>query len=276
MQIKQLLQAKNPETELLLEYALKKPKEFLYINPGYELSPYELERFRSALAKRKQGVPVAYILGYKYFQGFKFKVNKNVLIPRPETETLVERALNIVKGQRSKVKSILDLGTGSGCIAISLCKLLQAENLSKYSILASDISLKALTVAKSNAEKLQAPVKFVQSNLFSNIAGKFDIVLANLPYVPKGLYQILHNNLKFEPKIAITDNTDSWEIYGRFFQTFGKHLKPKGVALLEIDDCAKNDLTKLFNTLCPKPNSYQLKFTKDLSGRIRFLTISRK
>lgn len=275
MKITQLLDPKNPETELLLEYALKEPKEFLYLSPNYELTGYELKRFRSALAKRKQGVPVAYILGYKYFQGFKFKVNKNVLIPRPETETLVDLALTMVKDKRLRINNVLDLGTGSGCIAISLCKLAEKNGLKLPKITASDISGKALYVARYNANKLQANISFVQSNLFQNLKGKYDLILANLPYVPKGLFSILEPTLKYEPKLAITDNTDTWEIFGEFFKNFEKHLSARGAVLMEIDDDSKTELRELFKQNVKNYKSFKLTFLKDLGNRTRFLNISR-
>lgn len=241
----------NIETEILLGHVLKKSKEFLYTHPEKKLTALELKKFKTLTKRRLKGEPIAYILGYKDFYGLRFKVNKNVLIPRPETEWLVEKALI----QKNKNR-ILDIGTGSGCIAIAIKKHSKTSKVT-----ASDISFKALAVAKANARNQTVKIKFIKSNLFSNLKGKFDMIIANLPYVPTSDYKKLKSNLKYEPKLAITDGTNTAEIYKRFLKDVKNHLSPKGLVLLEIDPSTKKYLPK------------QALIYKDIAGLPRYAEI---
>lgn len=139
---------KNVEIDLLLVHVLKQPKEFLYLNPKATLTKQQTAALAALVARRKKGEPVAYIVGYKYFYGLKFKINKNVLTPRPETEWLVEHALNRIKNKKPHL-AVLDVGTGSGCVAISLAHSLVTYHLSLVTtITASDVSSTALKVAE--------------------------------------------------------------------------------------------------------------------------------
>lgn len=137
-------------------------------------------------------------------------------------------------------------------------------------ITASDISEAALKVAAQNAKTHKVHVNFIQSDLFKNIHGKFDIIIANLPYVPQGMYELLFHNLKYEPKVAITDGGEVWDIYQRFFTELPKHITKNGIALLEIDDGSKADMQKMIKRILP---SSQAKFSKDLGGLWRHLEI---
>lgn len=280
------------EIELLLAHTLNKPKEFLYVHPETKLTATDQKKLVGFIARRRAGEPIAYILGYKYFYGLQFKVNKQVLVPRPETEWLVERALAIVKSRKSihsrnTKLSILDIGTGSGCIAISIAHSLNTLRLApstaatrvtlvphksnpRYLVTASDISESALAVAAQNAKTHKVDVNFVCSDLFKNIRGKFDVVIANLPYVPQGMYELLFHNLRYEPKVAITDGGEVWDIYAHFFTQLPKHLASGGVALLEIDDGSKPDLQKMLKKLLP---GWKAKFSKDLGGLWRHLEL---
>jgi release factor glutamine methyltransferase len=253
------------EVDLLLSYILKKPKEFLYMHPKTKLTPIQSELLVKLAKRRRDGEPIAYIVGYKYFYGLKFKVNKHVLTPRPETEWLVERALARVQGlsskkpEKSKI-SVLDMGTGSGCIAISLAHSLATHHSPpagrlKATITASDVSAAALKVAAQNAKKYKTNVEFIQSDLFSNIPGKFNIIAANLPYVPQGMYELLYHHLRYEPKVAITDGTEVWDMYKRFFTQLPKHIAASGVVLMEIDDGSKPALTKMLKKKLSKYNA---------------------
>lgn len=280
MTIRQILQKyKDVEIDLLLVHVLKQPKEFLYLNPQVALTPQQTAKLATLVGRRKNGEPIAYLVGYKYFYGLKFKINKHVLTPRPETEWLVEQALNRIKNKELRIKNnkppftILDVGTGSGCIAVSIAKrvtLLPQKGNPFYTVTASDISASALKVAEQNAKTHKANVQFIKSDLFKNIKGKFDIITANLPYVPQGMYELLFHNLKYEPKVAITDGGEVWDMYRRFFTQLPKHIKPGGTALLEIDDGSKPDLQKMLSQLLP---TYKTSFHKDLNGLWRYLEI---
>jgi release factor glutamine methyltransferase len=193
----------------------------------------------------------------------------------------VERALARVQGlsskkpEKSKI-SVLDMGTGSGCIAISLAHSLATHHSPpagrlKATITASDVSAAALKVAAQNAKKYKTNVEFIQSDLFSNIPGKFNIIAANLPYVPQGMYELLYHHLRYEPKVAITDGTEVWDMYKRFFTQLPKHIAASGVVLMEIDDGSKPALTKMLKKALP---GWTARFYKDLGGHWRYLEMT--
>ena len=149
------------EIELLLEHVLRKPKEFIFLHPEFKLTMRQLNNLTQLAKRRLKGEPMAYILGYKDFYGLRFKVNKSVLVPRPETELLVNHIVRACREQvfstrfvRSKNIKMLDLGTGSGCIAISLAKKFKDLKIENFKIIASDISKQALAVAKQNAKDI--------------------------------------------------------------------------------------------------------------------------
>lgn len=286
MTIRQTLQKyKDIEIDLLLAHVLKQPKEFLYLNPQVTLTPQQTAKLATLVGRRKNSEPIAYLVGHKYFYGLKFKINKHVLTPRPETEWLVERAIqglrakgigssNTTKNSSLKLKahlSFLDVGTGSGCIAVSMAHALTTHDSQlTTSVTASDVSSAALKVAAQNAKTHKTDIQFIQSDLFSKIRGTFDIITANLPYVPQGMYELLYHNLQYEPKVAITDGGEVWDMYRRFFEQLPKHLATGGVALLEIDDGSKSDLQKMIKRLLP---GYKTSFYKDLNGLWRYLEI---
>lgn len=261
------------EIHLLLEHVLQKPKEFLYLNPDYLLRVNELTSLKQLIKRRKKNEPVAYILGYKYFYGLKIKVDKRVLIPRPETEWIIDHALALIRTKPTAAQiTLLDVGTGSGCIPISTAANLAATEKKRIKIYASDISGSALAVAKINNRGHKTKVTFVKSDLFASITGTFNIVTSNLPYVPHSRYHRLLAGLKYEPKTAITDNTDTSDIYQRFFTQLPHYLKPGGTALLEIDEDAKAVLSRLLKKILPE---YKAVFTKDLAGMWRYLRLDR-
>ncbi len=207
--IKQLNKAKIDssalDADILLSFVLKKPKEFLYTYPEKKLTKNQLAGFNRLINCRVKREPVAYLTHHKEFYGLDFYVDKNVLIPRPLTESLVEEVINYAKNQRL---TIADIGTGSGCIAITLKK-----HLPNTTIYATDISPAALKVAKKNARKHKTKIKFFKGNLlepflppssrkatFRNVAFKIDYIVANLPYLNKTQ---IKNELKYEPKTAL-------------------------------------------------------------------------
>lgn len=286
------------ETDLLLENILGQSKEFLYTNPSKKLTDLQTKKLIASIKRRQKSEPIAYILGYKYFYGLKFKVNKHTLIPRPETEWLVDKVLEIIKipqlatrnsqlntSYKPQVTSykILDLGTGSGCIAITIAKQWskipfdhwiqngQREYLTMTpQITASDISPEALKIARSNANTHKTKIKFIKSNLFQNIKDKYDLIIANLPYVPINDYKKLKENLKYEPKPAITDGTNQNIIYTKFFEKVQNHLKPNSIILMEIDPTQKDSLPPELKTHLPKS---KITFHKDLNKLYRYAII---
>lgn len=222
------------ETELLLSHLLSLTKAQLFTHSDKPVSPTILKKYEQLINKRKLGWPIAYLTGYKDFYGIRFKVNPSVLIPRPETEWLVDKSLELIKA-RSKQKtstSVLEIGTGSGCIAISIAKNLKKKNVK---IFATDISSKVLIVAKENAALSNAKVSFSKLNLFNGLRGKFDIIIANLPYVPARDYKKFQKDLKHEPKLALVDKNKDFDLLNKFINQAPLHLKPTGVILIEAD-----------------------------------------
>lgn len=177
--------------------------------------------------------PIQYIIGKSEFCGLEFIVNEDVLIPRPETELVVETAINLVHGLRSSVYglTILDLCTGSGCIAIAL-----TNSIRDCRIVASDISENALKVAEKNARLNGAldRVDFIKSDLFKEIKGEFDIITANPPYIAKGEFCELQEEVLREPRIALDGGSDGLDFYRRIIPAAAGYLKPGGYLIMEI------------------------------------------
>jgi release factor glutamine methyltransferase len=276
MTIKQVItKYQKIEIEILLSEVLKKPREFLYLNPENSLSAGQLINLSALVKHRLKGEPMAYILGYKDFMGLRFKVNRHTLIPRPETEEMVER---VVSGQwlvdRKKKLKILDVGTGSGCIIISLAKLIKPKSYNlKPEFYASDISSQALKVAKQNAKAHKAPVKFVLSDLLKNVKGNFDIIVANLPYVPNADFRMLNSDLKYEPKNAIFAKENGLAIIRRLLEQIAELKHQPVLIFLEFDPRQKVALSKLIKKTLPL---YKAEFFKDLGGLWRYVEISLK
>ena len=256
------------DAELILASIFDKDRTFLHAHADEELTAEQQKVVDDMLLRRQKHEPLAYILGYKEFYGHKFYLTRDVLIPRPETEALVDIAselyqklsTNAVKpakttGTAKAVQTIqsgepikiLDLGTGSGCIALSLASKLSqstknhAEPEANIQIVASDISAKALACAEYNAQKLQIKsISLVKSNLLKSKAFKnqtFDIIVANLPYVDKACPWIDKNTLKYEPKLALYAPNYGLGLIKNLIDKAPKHLKKGGFLVLEADIC---------------------------------------
>lgn len=213
------------DAEVLLSHVINKPREYLFTHPEANLSTFQLKNFRTLISRRTKHEPVAYLTGHKEFFGLDFIVNKSVLIPRSETESLVEA---VIKEVGNKKLTIADIGTGSGCIAIALKK-----NLPLTKIIATDKSAAALKVAKRNAQKHQVTIQFKQGNLLEPIKSqKIDVIVANLPYLKDNLKYPDQKTLQYEPKAALQGGQDGLKIYRQFFKQLQKlKNKPKLVYL---------------------------------------------
>ena len=223
-----------------------------------ECSEGEFNIYKTYIERRCSGEPYAYISGVKEFMKLNFIVNKNVLIPREDTEILV---LEAIKRCPNKV---LDMCTGSGCIAISLAKYIQ-----NLEVDAVDISSPALTVAKKNAKLNEVDVKFIKSDLFENVADKYDMIVSNPPYIRKDDLKALQKEVKKEPKKALDGGESGLVFYDKILQEAKKHLNPNGVILFEIGYDQAKDITDL----AKKYNYKKVKKVKDLSGNDRVLII---
>ncbi len=218
------------ETELRAEVNFVM-ENFLKIKNYYqdfELTQPIKENLQIVFEKRSLGMPLQYIIGVADFMGEKFFVNENVLIPRPETEFLVEKTIEKAKNIVSP--KILDIGSGSGCIAIMLSKRLLNSEVSSC-----DISAKGIATAKNNAEKLNAKVDFIISDIFSNISGKFDIIVSNPPYIPPKEKANIQKEVSFEPDTALyTTDENGTEFYEKIISQGKKYLNENGYLLFEL------------------------------------------
>ena len=278
------LEKKNIEeakykTELLLSHVLEFKRFDLYLNFDRPLSQEERKTFKKLLNRLTESEPIQYILGKWEFYGYDFIVNKNVLIPRRETEELVEKVINYITNYEKQYKTfentlnIFDVGTGSGAIIISLYmelkNKLKKENFEKLTFTAVDISEKALVVAKENAELNNAEnINFIKSDLLYGVENNIDILVSNPPYVSLSEYNNLKKELFFEPKQAITDNNDGLYFYNKLISSVTeKNIKK---IFFEIGYNQKNSLTEM----CSKYKIKNFKFYKDLSGNYRIFEIT--
>ncbi len=223
------------EGEWLLSTILGCNRIDLYIG-NKNVSKEAIGRFNQMFEDILNGRPIQYILSKTEFMGLEFIVNPDVFIPRPETEILVEKVIEIVQSLKFKVKSILDIGTGSGCIAISLAKYLP-----NIKIIATDISEEALKVAKENARlnEVEDKIEFLHTDLFNithytlNIK-QFDLIVSNPPYIPTGELKDLPKEVKFEPTVALDGGRDGLNFYRRIIKEAHYYLKYKGYLIMEV------------------------------------------
>jgi len=217
--------AKN-DAWLLLEMVCRIDRSFYYLHMEDDLLEEQVSEYEIALKKRAEHVPLQYIVGETEFMGLKFKVNSSVLIPRQDTETLVEEVLKTVKPGMQ----VLDLCTGSGCIIISI--LHNAPGVTGQAI---DISKQALNVAKENARLNGVSVDFEQSDLFRNVAGTFDVIVSNPPYIPSAeVVKLMPEVGEFEPLEALDGKEDGLYFYREIIASCREYLKPEGRIFFEI------------------------------------------
>ena len=300
-----LMKTKNAigrvEAEQLLCTVLRKDRSFFFAHGGDDLEAALQAEFAaedgakpkgcadcsellatidSMVAERLRGRPLQYVLGTAEFMGMEFAVNEAVLIPRPETELLCEEAARILRKAQAKYgaagavndtarsgaqMSVLDICTGSGCIAVYL-----ASRFPRADVTASDISADALSVAAENAHRLLDcnSVRFVQSDLFEAIAGRFDLITANPPYIPSEAVLTLQKEVaEYEPHLALDGGREGWELPVSLIRDAAGHLKPQGVLLMEIGD----DQGSIVSAEARLSGFTDCKIIKDYSGQDRFL-----
>jgi release factor glutamine methyltransferase len=232
--------------ETLLMFTLSCDRAYLFAHPERKFSTEEESSYEAALAERIRGVPAQYITGHQEFWGMDLIVTPAVLIPRPETEHVIETVLELcsaeVRGPKSKVR-IVDVGTGSGCIALAL-----AKELPHAEIHATDISLDALEIARANAARLQfgRRIQFHQTNLLEGLEGEFDFVVSNPPYVGDSEEdQVQLEVRKFEPRNAVFAGPKGTEVITRLIPQARKILRPGGWLIMEISGTIAEEVRKL-------------------------------
>tara|TARA_B100001029_G_C14953967_1_gene390481 strand:- start:92 stop:937 length:846 start_codon:yes stop_codon:yes gene_type:complete len=255
------------DSELILAKTLNVSRESLLIDLNKEVSKKKVKDFHNFLIQRINQKPIAYIIGKKDFWKSSFVVNENVLIPRPDTELIVEEALKLIKIKKSY--KILDIGTGSGCILLSILK-----QSTKSKGIGLDISHKALKIANLNAklQQLDNRVKFIKSDIDNYNSSNYDIIVSNPPYIKKYCIKSLEEDVKyFEPNIALDGGPKGETLIEKVIFKSSKIIKRRGKLILEINSdqvfFAKNKLTK--------NGFYLVKIIKDLSGHSRCIVATK-
>ena len=250
------------KARLLLQYVLKKTRQYLIVYDNEEVGKKEQWEYFVNIDKLAKGVPLQHITHTQEFMKMDFYVDENVLIPRPDTEILVEEVINIAK-KMDKPK-ILDLCTGSGAIAISI-----AKNILNAEVYAIDISERALDIASKNAQRLEAKVKFIKSDLFKNLKNmKFDIIVSNPPYIKKEDIQYLSEDVKKEPQIALDGGYDGLDFYRKISKQAIDYLKFGSFLCFEIGYDQKEEVTEIIEKLEHYKGTY---CKKDLCGNDRII-----
>jgi len=254
------------ESELLLRHTLKINRVQLFLELSRELSPKQEETFWHLIKRRLSGEPTAYITGHREFYGLDFYVDPRVLIPRPESELLVEKALNLAR--QRPISTIAEIGTGSGAIAISL-----ALNLPQAKIYATDISAPALEVALLNCEKheVASRICLLQGDMLDPLPESVDLIVANLPYVKESELPPTTTLASFEPTLALGGGSEGLEKIRRLCQQAGSKLRPQGCLLLEIGQGQAEKVTTFLRSLFP---SGKIEVVPDLSGIDRVVSLS--
>jgi release factor glutamine methyltransferase len=259
------------DAKILLSHILKlNNSEELLFKLNQKISELDYFQYFKLINRRSQNEPIAYIIGNKDFWKQNYTIDHNVLIPRPETELIIELLLKKLSKKINANLNILELGTGSGCIILSLLSELKYSNAT-----AIDLSKKALNIAKLNAQKfsLDNRVNFKLSNWFSNLTSnfKFDIIIANPPYISLNDWETLDKNVKyFEPKEALTDNKDGLKNYRIIAKYSKNYLSKDGVIALEIGINQNFAIQNIFQSY-----EYQIDFYKDLQSIERVAIITK-
>ena len=268
-----LLRRQGKEESLarfLLMYMLDESPQLFSNSFSEQMSKENENKYFSLIEKHiKEDVPLSHLVGFEYFYDRKFKVTKDVLSPRMETEELIYKVIEYVKASSKNNFKILDLCTGSGIIAITLKK-----ELSQFSIdvVASDISEEAIKVAKENAQSHDATIKFIQSDIFNNIADKFDIIVSNPPYIDRKDEVTMQDNvLKYDPHLALFAEEEGMYFYRKIIEQANDYLNENGVIFFEIGYDQKDKIIKLADL-----NGYSAEVYKDINGRNRMAFLVRK
>lgn len=267
-QIRQMHPGKSREFAnsvwVLLSHVLEKPKSWLIAHSDARISPKQLSILNNLVQHLLKGEPLAYLIGQWSFFGLDFFVDKSVLIPRPETELLVEKAINWLK-RYPDAHTIADIGTGSGCIAISL-----ASAFPDRDFIATDIVFSALKIAKKNILLHSIENTYlVQCDLINNLARKFDLICANPPYIPTKVLKVLPVS-QHEPWLALDGGENGMVTVTRFLEESTHHLEKNGAVLMEIESTKTEQVLNISRNFFPAAD---IQIQNDLAGNARLLLI---
>jgi release factor glutamine methyltransferase len=254
------------DADVLLSHVLGITKETLYAHPDTEMPHGAMRRYRELIERRARGEPVAYLRGFKEFYGLRFAVDPRVLIPRPETETLVDAALEVIAGRSL---TVADVGTGSGAVGIAI-----AAHEHAVSVIATDISADALAVAGANAltNGVADRVQLREGDLLTPITDRVDLIVANLPYLRDDSLAHLvgeRSSLAFEPRVAVIAGKDGLEVIWRAAADLPRVLAPRGVALFEVDPPLANPVANLLRY----STGGETRIIRDLAGDQRVVGV---
>jgi len=262
--LKDVSDSPSLDARVLLKEVLKEDEVFLLTHREKILDDVEESDYLQKLALRQKGMPIAYITGYKEFMGFRFKVNEDTLIPRPDTEIAVEAAIEAIN--KKKYKKVLDLCSGSGAIGLSIAAILEFTNVTL-----SDINKGAISVSKENAEQLDVVdrVKFIESDLFEKIEEKYDLIVSNPPYINKDDMEVLSVSVKeYEPHLALYGGMTGLDFYEKITRNASGHLTENGMLIFEIGYDQSQEVENML-----KDNGFKNIITlKDLSGHHRVVS----
>ena len=268
-----LLRRQGKEESLarfLLMYMLDESSQLFSNKLSEQLSKEIEEKYFSLIEKHiREDVPLSHLVGFEYFYDRKFKVTKDVLSPRMETEELIYKVVEYVKETKKNNLKILDLCTGSGIIAITLKKELDQFSID---VVASDISEEAIKIAKENAQFHDATIKFIQSDIFDNIDDKFDIIVSNPPYIDRTDEVTMQDNvLKYDPHLALFAEEEGMYFYRNIVEKASSYLNDNGVIFFEIGYDQKDKIIILADM-----NGYSAEVYKDINGRDRMAFLVEK
>lgn len=256
------VEGKAIEYVFLARMGWNKTQWLLHMNEPISKQAYE--QIQADLAKLATHYPPQYLLGFAEFYGYQFKVTEDTLIPRPETEELVEKCLQLIPNERA-IK-LVDIGTGTGAIALTLKK--ERPN---WQISAIDLSLKALAVAKENAEKLQTTIQFYHSDCLSEVDEQFEVIVSNPPYISVDEWQFMDQSVReFEPKMALFAEKQGLAIYEKIAEQAKEKLTANGKIFLEIGFQQGQAVQKIFQEAFP---TKQVGIYQDLSGQDRMIIV---
>ena len=250
---------------VLLAHVSGKPRSEILAHPNPEITLEQEAQLMSSVEKIIAGTPLPYVLGVWEFFGLQFKITPKILIPRPESEWLVETGINWLR-EHPKRRDCLDLGTGSGCLAVAA-----AKSIPDLKVIAIDISYSALLVAQENARihQVEDRIKFITSDLLNGAVPKVDLIIANLPYIPSEKLMEL-SVYRTEPRLALDGGSNGLSYIGRFLESNSEVINPGGLMLLELDEDKGEDTLILAGDILPEADIHLI---QDLSGQDRYLRI---